>query len=150
MVRPRLQSRQFPAGLGDARADQGMVADDPQGEADQDRREGREPSPLRRLPDGGGGHSSNPVRRYLADDRRAPIAALGVHSVEHSRAVSLSQTTGDVRPDDEQFGRIPCLGRRIHFLRSSIQPRRFGLVKNAKGEDGCIRTGVHPGNHGLN
>ena len=38
--RPRLQSRQFPAHVGDSRADQGLVADQPEGEADQDRREG--------------------------------------------------------------------------------------------------------------
>ena len=31
---------------GDARTDQGLVADEPEGEADQDRREGRQPRPL--------------------------------------------------------------------------------------------------------
>jgi hypothetical protein len=36
-----LQSRQLPAHAGDARADQRLVADEPQGEVDQDRREGR-------------------------------------------------------------------------------------------------------------
>ena len=34
----RLQSRQFPAHAGDARANQGLVADELEGEADQDRR----------------------------------------------------------------------------------------------------------------
>ena len=34
-----LQSRQFSAHAGDARADQGVVADEPEGKADQDRRE---------------------------------------------------------------------------------------------------------------
>src|SRR5215470_4293370 len=37
----RLQPRQLPAHAGDARADQGLVADDLEGQADQDRREGR-------------------------------------------------------------------------------------------------------------
>jgi len=32
----RLQSRQFPAHAGDTRADQKLVADEPEGEADQD------------------------------------------------------------------------------------------------------------------
>jgi hypothetical protein len=36
----RLQSRQFPAHAGDAGADQGLVADESEGKADQDRREG--------------------------------------------------------------------------------------------------------------
>src|ERR1700731_5409339 len=35
--RAGLQSRQFPAHVGDAGADQGLVADQPEGEADQDR-----------------------------------------------------------------------------------------------------------------
>jgi len=39
--RARLQPRQFPAHAGDAGADQGLVAYEPEGEADQDRREGR-------------------------------------------------------------------------------------------------------------
>ena len=57
------------AHAGDARADQRLVADEPQREADQDRREGRQPRPLRRLSDGGGGNSEKPVRRHPAADR---------------------------------------------------------------------------------
>ncbi len=38
-----LQPRQFPPHSGDAGADQGLVADEPEGEADQNRRKGREP-----------------------------------------------------------------------------------------------------------
>src|SRR6516162_3494844 len=49
---PRLQPRQFPAHAGDAGADQGLVADDLEGQADQDRREGGAPRPLCYLPDG--------------------------------------------------------------------------------------------------
>ena len=51
-----LQPRQLPADAGDARADQGLVADDLEGQADQDRREGGEPRPLCYLPDGRGRH----------------------------------------------------------------------------------------------
>src|SRR5262249_11239176 len=45
----RLQSRQFLADAGDARADQGSVTDELEGEAHQDRRESRELRPLCRL-----------------------------------------------------------------------------------------------------
>jgi hypothetical protein len=45
----RLQSRQFPAHAGDAGTDQGLVADEPKREGDQDRREGRQPRPLGRI-----------------------------------------------------------------------------------------------------
>jgi hypothetical protein len=48
----RLQPRQFPAHAGDVGADQGLVADDLEGQADQDRRENGEPRPLCHLPDG--------------------------------------------------------------------------------------------------
>ena len=75
--RARLQSRQLPAHAGDARADQGLVADQPEGEADQDRREGRQPRPLCRLPDGRGRRAEDAVRRDPAADRRtaATVAA---------------------------------------------------------------------------
>ena len=75
--RARLQSRQLPAHAGDARADQGLVADQPEGEADQDRREGRQPRPLCRLPDGRGCRAEDAVRRDPAADRRtaATVAA---------------------------------------------------------------------------
>ena len=36
----RVQSRQLPARAGNARTDQGLVADEPEGEADQNRRKG--------------------------------------------------------------------------------------------------------------
>ena len=50
----RLQSWQLPAHAGDARADQELVANEPEGETDQDRCEGRQPRPLRRIPNGRG------------------------------------------------------------------------------------------------
>src|SRR5262249_481426 len=59
----RLQPRQFPAHAGDAGADQGLVADDLEGQADQDRREGGESRPLYHLPDGRGRHLTANVPR---------------------------------------------------------------------------------------
>jgi len=50
--RARLQPRQFPARAGDAGTDQGRVIDDAEEETDQDRREGRRPRALCRIPDG--------------------------------------------------------------------------------------------------
>src|SRR5262249_40217068 len=61
----RLQSRQFPAYTSDARAGQGLVADEPEGKADQDWREDREPQPLRRLSDGRGRHSRQMFQEIL-------------------------------------------------------------------------------------
>src|ERR1700722_5524964 len=49
---PRRQSRQLPAHPGDARADQRLVAEEPQGETHQNWREGREPRALGGVPDG--------------------------------------------------------------------------------------------------
>src|SRR5262249_1548927 len=61
----------FPAHAGDAGADQGLVADDLEGQADQDRREGSEPRPLCRLPDGRGRHRTANVPRDFAAHRGA-------------------------------------------------------------------------------
>ena len=71
----RLQSRQFSAHAGDAGADQRLVADEPEGKADQDRREAREPRPLCRLPNGRGRNSAKCVRRYPQADRGTAAAA---------------------------------------------------------------------------
>jgi hypothetical protein len=71
----RLQPRQFPAHAGDAGADQGLVADDLEGQSDQDRREGGEPRPLHHLPDGRGRHRTANVPRDFAAHRGATAAA---------------------------------------------------------------------------
>src|SRR5215813_10972436 len=71
----RLQPRQFPAHAGDAGADQGLVADDLEGQADQDRREGGEPRPLCYLPDGRGRHRTANVPGDFAADRGTTAAA---------------------------------------------------------------------------
>ena len=87
----RLQPWQLPALTGDTRADQGLVAVEPEGEADQDRREDGEPWPLCRLPDGRGRHPAANVPGDSAADRGTTAAAAtsaGVRCsmVMHSRA----------------------------------------------------------------
>ena len=64
--------------------DQKLVADEPEGKADQDRREGRQPRPLYRLPDGGSGDPKKPLRRHPAAHRRTATAASHVNSMRRS------------------------------------------------------------------
>ena len=56
-------------------ADQGLVADESEGQADQDRREGGEPRPLCYLPHGRGRHRTANVPRDFAAHRGATAAA---------------------------------------------------------------------------
>jgi len=84
----RLQSRQLPAHVGDARADKGLVADEPQAKADQDRRKGRQSRPLRRFPHGRSRDSEKSLRRHPAVDRRTAVAAYHVDSVKRSVVTS--------------------------------------------------------------
>src|SRR5262249_8290420 len=81
------QSRQFPAHAGDAGADQRLVADELEGKADQDRREGGEPWPLYRLPDGRGRHRTANVPRDSAAHRGIAAAATTSASVRPSMVV---------------------------------------------------------------
>ena len=81
---PCLQPRQLPAHAGDARADQRLVAYDPEGEVDQDWREGHQPWPLRRVPDGRGCHSEKSVRQHSAADCGVTTAARYIDSVTRS------------------------------------------------------------------
>src|SRR5260221_10841114 len=80
----RLQPRQFLADAGDAGADQGLVTDKLEGQADQDRREGGEPRPLCYLPDGRGRHRTANVPRDFAAHRGATAAATTSASVRRS------------------------------------------------------------------
>ena len=52
-----------------------MVTDEPQGEAHQDRRKGRQPRPLRRISDGRGRHPTADVPRHFAADCGTTAAA---------------------------------------------------------------------------
>src|SRR5215813_6242061 len=102
----RLQSRQFPANPGDAGADQGLVTDEPEGEADQDRREGREPRPLRRLPDGRGCHPTANVPGDFAAHRGTTAAATPSASMRRSIVMRSRATTGRVRPNVKENGQL--------------------------------------------
>ena len=64
--------------LATAGADQGLVADDLEGQADQDRREGGEPRPLCYLPAGRGRHRQmfQEILRLIAELRTQPPPAL--------------------------------------------------------------------------
>src|SRR5262249_31606615 len=90
----RLQSRQFPAHAGDAGADQGLVADEPEGEADQDRREGGEPRPLCYLPDGRGRHRTANVPGNSAPYRGTAAAATTSASMRRSIVMRSRATEG--------------------------------------------------------
>src|SRR5262249_33280882 len=80
-------SGQFLADAGDARADQGLVTDKLEGEADQDRRERREPWPLCRLPNGRGRHPTAHHPGYIASHRGTGAAATTSASVRRSMVV---------------------------------------------------------------
>src|SRR6266540_1904801 len=80
----RLQPRQFPAHAGDAGADQALVADDLEGQSNQDRREGGEPRPLHHLPNGRGRHRTANVPGDFAAHRGATAAATTSASVRRS------------------------------------------------------------------
>src|SRR5436190_15154247 len=80
----RLQSWQLSPRACNTGADQGLVADELEGEADQDRREGGEPRTLCRLPNGGGRHPAANVPGDFAADRGTTAAATTSASVRRS------------------------------------------------------------------
>src|SRR5215831_13661473 len=80
----RLQSWQLSPHACNTGADQGLVADELEGEADQDRREGGEPRTLCRLPNGGGRHPTTNVPRDSAADRATTAAATTRASMKRS------------------------------------------------------------------
>src|SRR5450830_1905519 len=100
-----LQSRQFLADARNTGADQGLVADEPEGEADQDRREGRAPRTLCRLPDGGSRHHGKCSRKYCG-------SSLNYGHSHHQRqretfdGHAFKSTTGGVRPNARENGQI--------------------------------------------
>ena len=89
-----LQSRQFPAHAGDARTDQGLVADELEGEADQDRRKGGEPWTLRCLSDGGGRHPTASVPGDFAAHWGTTAAATTSTSIRRSMVMHSRATDG--------------------------------------------------------
>src|SRR5499426_3626229 len=113
----RLQPRQFPAHAGDAGADQGLVADESEGQADQDRREGSEPRPLCYLPDGRGRHRTANVPRDIAADRGATAAATTSASVRRSMSCIQEQPTEGARPNARENAQIRPSTKRSGYPR---------------------------------
>src|SRR6516225_2236305 len=87
----RLQSWQLSPHACNTGANQGLVADELEGEADQDRREGGEPRTLCCLPNGGGRHPTTNVPGDSAADRGTTAAAATSASVR--RSMSCIQVT---------------------------------------------------------
>ena len=74
----------------------------PEGEADQDWREGGEPRPLCRVPDGRGRHSPANVPGDFAVHRGTAAAAATSASVRRSIFGTPEQVTGGLRPDTKE------------------------------------------------
>src|SRR5258708_23715523 len=118
-------------GACDTGADQGLVADELEGEADQDRREGGEPRTLCRLPNGGGRHPTTTVP-----------GAFDCHAFKSNRQE-------EMRPDASENSQVSCStivraarapGSRPH-LASVLQQGR-------KSVNICVSLGVIRGNPG--
>ncbi len=140
-------NRQLSAHAGDAGADQGLVADEPEGKADQDWREGRSPRPLCRLPDGRGRHSEKPVHRHPAAGRRTTTAARYIHSVRRSIVMRSMQSLGKARLDDgkHNISRSPARRRPAPTPVHKVL-RRFTLARNASRGQYQAEIGGYPGN----
>ena len=80
----RLQSWQLSPHACNTGVDQGLVADELEGEADQDRCEGGEPRTLCRLPNGGGRHPTTNVPGDSAADSGTTAAATTRASMKRS------------------------------------------------------------------
>ena len=96
-----LQSFQLHAYVGSARGGQAVVADEPAGEAHQNRRQDCEPWPLRHIPGGRGRSAEGIVPGDSAADRRS--TAKTDPSVGNGTAGCVI-TTGGVCLDDEEKG----------------------------------------------
>src|SRR5271169_2575370 len=130
----RLQPRQFPAHAGDAGADQGLVADELEGKADKNRREGGEPRPLYRLPDGRSRHPPANVPGDTAAHCRTTAAAATSASVRWTMIIYSRAT--DRRSAPERQGKTarsapgtPC---GLPEVLVAVSTARQSCVKNGK------------------
>jgi hypothetical protein len=144
---PGVQSGQFHADAGDAEDRVTVVADQPQGEADQDRREGRQPRPLCDLPDGRGRGTATDVRRDPVADR-PPARAV---STGMRASGQMQQTTPEVRPNASRSAGFSASAQSTHgFLTGyRIRGTRFAVAQDARRNDPRVRTTRHPGNVGF-
>jgi hypothetical protein len=77
-----------------------LIANELEGEANQDWREDRQPRSLCHLPDGGGRHSQNFVRRHSAADRGTAATTRYIHAVRRAVVMRSLQLTGGVRLEE--------------------------------------------------
>src|SRR5215469_14792079 len=111
----RLQSWQLSPHACNTGADQGLVADELEGEADQDRREGGEPRTLCYLPDGRGRHHTANVPGDFAAHRGATAAATTSASVRRSMSCIQEQPTEGVRSNARENGQIRPATKRFEL-----------------------------------
>ena len=126
---------------GDAGADQGLVADDPEREAHQNRREGRPPWPLRRIPDGRGRHPAKSVCRHPAADRGTAAAAGS--RIDVKRLLVL-------RPIKNQRGEVRLDDNKIHIF-GARRANVTGLgARKPRAEEPALPMSAESGDLGLN
>src|SRR6516162_5304879 len=111
---PRVQPRQLHADAGNAASGGAVVADQPAREADQDRREGCEPRPLRHLPNGRNRGATADVRRYPVADR--PTAGTACASMSEQRDQMRQATSAKVCLD---------LAKSARFIVSALSTASF-------------------------
>ena len=139
-----LQSCQFPAHAGDAGTDQGLVAVEPEREADQDRRQGHQPWPQHCFPDGRGRHSQATVPGDFAADCRAAAEAAPRTSMR--LPMVMRSTAPDGRTTLSSSDPLPPLGDR---MACDPPPTGPALRKAWKIATICLKFQVHPGNPGF-
>src|SRR6516164_4957843 len=143
----RLQSWQLSPHACNTGADQGLVADELEGEADQDRREGSEPRTLYRLPNGGGRHPTTNVPGDSAADRgttaapttRASMKAFDCHAFKRNRQEECLQMPVKIARSTSR----PSVGLRELLVASHISRQ---ASRDAANSPRWFRS--HPGNVG--
>src|SRR5262249_40231125 len=123
--------------------DQGLVADELKRTADQDRREGREPRPLCRLPNGRGRHASATVPGNSAAHRGTAATAAtrrsGVHAFKCNRRDEHVRKPGEMARSASSTA-VPtcrCDGIRPHSafdLQQAAKARIFTAIGYSSGE----------------
>jgi hypothetical protein len=120
-----------------------VVADQPAREADQDQRQGRQPQPLRDLPDGRGRVVAADVRRHPVADRRAAGTACAGMSGAGSCAPDIG---GEVCLDASKRGvQRWAAGQSAAFISSCPLRRRFLLAQAIHRRDPDLETPGHLG-----
>src|SRR6516165_7412627 len=144
-----LQSRQLHADAGDAPSDGVVVPDQPAREADQDRREGHQPWPLRDLPNGRGRSLAADVRRHPVADRPAAGAARpGMRDRRHQMRPKRRQRRCALIPPNQRVSAARC--RQLTALPPLCGRRaRFTLARAGQKRDPWPRKRRNPANVGL-